>query len=158
MSDTQVTRSSSRTGTDHNEIRISGVAGTYHANASEILAQRGSQRAARAVLSTPTPDPHPTAPATGKAPTVETTPPTAPARRTTSLTTVPASGRPPRKTSRLHLTLAELCEDLGISRSTFYDWRAKRKAPRCLKLPNGDLRIRRSDYENWLASLEEEAA
>jgi predicted DNA-binding transcriptional regulator AlpA len=71
---------------------------------------------------------------------VEATPPTAPVRRATKL------------------TLAELCEDLGISRSTFYDWRAKRKAPRCLKLPNGDLRIRRSDYERWLASLEEEEA
>ena len=54
--------------------------------------------------------------------------------------------------------LVDLCDDLGISRSTFYDWRAKRKAPRCLKLPNGDLRIRRSDYENWLSSLEEDAA
>ncbi len=57
-----------------------------------------------------------------------------------------------------HLTIADLCEELDISRSTFYDWRAKRKAPPCFKLPNGDLRIRRTDYENWIASLEEEAA
>lgn len=47
-------------------------------------------------------------------------------------------------------TLAEICKDLKISRSTFYDWRAKGRAPRCIKLPNGDLRIRRSDYEHWL--------
>jgi len=65
--------------------------------------------------------------------------------------------RKPRKASD-KLTLAELCEDLGISRSTFYDWRAKRRAPRCFKLPNGDLRIRRADYENWLSTLDEEAA
>ncbi|MFJ3212685.1 helix-turn-helix domain-containing protein [Streptomyces flaveolus] len=45
------------------------------------------------------------------------------------------------------LTLAEVCEELANSRSTFYDWRAKRRAPRCIKLPNGDLRIRRSDLE-----------
>ncbi|WP_433057076.1 helix-turn-helix transcriptional regulator [Dactylosporangium sp. CS-033363] len=57
-----------------------------------------------------------------------------------------------------HLTIAEVCADLGISRSTFYDWRAKRKAPPCFKLPNGDLRIRRADYESWIALLEDEAA
>jgi predicted DNA-binding transcriptional regulator AlpA len=57
-----------------------------------------------------------------------------------------------------HLTLAEVCADLGISRSTFYDWRAKRKAPPCMKLPNGDLRIRRADYERWLSTLDSGAA
>ncbi|MGY5106148.1 helix-turn-helix transcriptional regulator [Streptomyces sp. 900105245] len=36
---------------------------------------------------------------------------------------------------RSMLTLAEVCEELSISRSTFYDWRAKRRAPRCIKLP-----------------------
>ncbi|GAA3144829.1 helix-turn-helix domain-containing protein [Streptomyces rectiviolaceus] len=53
------------------------------------------------------------------------------------------------------LTLAEVCEDLKVSRSTFYDWRAKGRAPRCIKLPNGDLRIRRSDYEHWLDDRED---
>jgi predicted DNA-binding transcriptional regulator AlpA len=38
---------------------------------------------------------------------------------------------------RSRLTIAEVCDDLGISRSTFYDWRAKGRAPRCIKLPNG---------------------
>ncbi|HYS34038.1 MAG TPA: helix-turn-helix domain-containing protein [Pseudonocardiaceae bacterium] len=56
-----------------------------------------------------------------------------------------------------HLTIAEVCEDLDITRSTFYDWRAKRKAPPCFKLPNGEIRIRRSAYETWLCSLEEAA-
>ncbi|GAA3063562.1 helix-turn-helix domain-containing protein [Streptomyces sp. FXJ1.172] len=55
------------------------------------------------------------------------------------------------------LTLAEICKDLKISRSTFYDWRAKGRAPRCIKLPNGDIRVRRSDYEHWLDDREDAA-
>jgi predicted DNA-binding transcriptional regulator AlpA len=65
-----------------------------------------------------------------------------------------------RKTagSGRHLTVEQVCEDLEIARSTFYDWRAKRKAPPCVKLPNGELRIRRVDYERWLETLDEVAA
>ncbi|WP_328431495.1 helix-turn-helix transcriptional regulator [Streptomyces sp. NBC_00453] len=59
--------------------------------------------------------------------------------------------------SRNMLTLTEVCEELSISRSTFYDWRAKRRAPRCIKLPNGDLRIRRTDLDNWLDDREDVA-
>lgn len=55
------------------------------------------------------------------------------------------------------LTIAEVCADLGISRRTFYEWRAKNRAPRCITLPNGSLRIRRSEYLRWLASREEAA-
>ena len=55
------------------------------------------------------------------------------------------------------LTVHDFCTELGISRSTFYEWRAKGRAPRCLKLPNGEIRIRRADFENWLNSLEEAA-
>jgi predicted DNA-binding transcriptional regulator AlpA len=58
---------------------------------------------------------------------------------------------------RAHLTIADLCAELGVARSTFYDWRAAKKAPRCIKLPNGDIRIRRIDFENWLQSLEDAA-
>lgn len=57
--------------------------------------------------------------------------------------------------SRKHLTIADLCEELGIARSTFYDWRAKGRAPKCIKLPNGDLRIRRVEFERWLAEHED---
>jgi len=56
--------------------------------------------------------------------------------------------------SRSHLTVAEVCAELGIARSTFYDWRQARKAPRCIRLPNGDLRVRRRDLEEWLSALE----
>ena len=63
-----------------------------------------------------------------------------------------AMTKPPER-----LTLAEVCAELRISRSTFYDWRAKGRAPRCIKLPNGDLRIRRSELERCLDSREEVA-
>lgn len=56
------------------------------------------------------------------------------------------------------LTIPELCRELRISRSTFYDWRAKRRGPRCIRLPNGELRIRRTDLEAWLTTHEEDAA
>lgn len=60
---------------------------------------------------------------------------------------------PRQRSNSRYLTIEDVCADLDIARSTFYDWRAKRKAPPCLKLPNGDLRIRRTDYEEWLATL-----
>ena len=56
-----------------------------------------------------------------------------------------------------HLTIADLCAELEISRSTFYDWRSAHKAPRCIKLPNGSLRIRRADLEKWLQIHEDVA-
>jgi predicted DNA-binding transcriptional regulator AlpA len=59
---------------------------------------------------------------------------------------------------RAHLTVAEFCSEMDIARSTFYDWRAKRLAPRCIKLPNGELRIRRTEFERWLDEHEERAA
>ncbi|MGW2037014.1 helix-turn-helix transcriptional regulator [Streptomyces virginiae] len=64
---------------------------------------------------------------------------------------------PAAPTSRMMLTVPELCDELGISRSTFYDWRQKRRAPRCIKLPNGDLRVRRTDLEIWLNEREDAA-
>ena len=55
------------------------------------------------------------------------------------------------------LSVADVCADLGISRRTFYEWRAKGRAPKCIRLPNGDLRIRRSEYQRWLATREDAA-
>jgi excisionase family DNA binding protein len=57
----------------------------------------------------------------------------------------------------VRLTIPEVCTDLGISRSTFYDWRAKGRAPHCMRLPNGEIRIRLADYKTWLKTLEETA-
>ena len=62
-----------------------------------------------------------------------------------------------RNQQRDKLTIAEVCADLGISRRTFYEWRAKHRAPKCITLPNGSLRIRRSEYQQWLAAHEEAA-
>ena len=50
------------------------------------------------------------------------------------------------------LTVDQLCAELHISRSTFYDWRAKGKAPECIVLPNGSLRVQRDDLAQWLRS------
>lgn len=55
------------------------------------------------------------------------------------------------------LTVPEVCTELRISRSTFYEWRAKGRAPRCIKLPNGDLRIRRAELDRWLDAHEDAA-
>ncbi|QGK72321.1 helix-turn-helix domain-containing protein [Allosaccharopolyspora coralli] len=55
------------------------------------------------------------------------------------------------------MTVPEFCEEMAISRSTFDDWRAKQRAPKAIRLPNGALRIRRTDFENWLDTLEDAA-
>jgi predicted DNA-binding transcriptional regulator AlpA len=58
---------------------------------------------------------------------------------------------------RNFLTVADLCAELGIARSTFNDWRAKGTGPRCIKIPNGELRIRRTELDRWLNAHEEAA-
>jgi predicted DNA-binding transcriptional regulator AlpA len=59
--------------------------------------------------------------------------------------------------SRDKLTVAEVCDDLQIAQSTFYEWRTKGTGPRCIKLPNGQLRVRRTDLESWLDTREDAA-
>lgn len=56
------------------------------------------------------------------------------------------------------MSVTDLCDELEIARSTFYDWRAKNTAPPCIKLPNGELRIRRVDFDAWLNALPKDAA
>jgi len=53
------------------------------------------------------------------------------------------------------VTIHEVVEELGISRATFYRWRAIGKGPRCIRLPGGQLRIRRSDLEQFLRGCED---
>lgn len=53
------------------------------------------------------------------------------------------------------LTIEEAAAFLRVSRSTLYYWRQKRRGPRSIKLPNGDVRIRRLDLHSWLESREE---
>jgi transposase-like protein len=69
----------------------------------------------------------------------------------------PSPGVRRRSKSGEHMTVTDICEELGVAESTFYDWRAKHKGPQCIKLPNGQLRVRRTVFERWLAGLEEAA-
>ncbi|UQI49517.1 helix-turn-helix domain-containing protein [Streptomyces sp. HU2014] len=55
------------------------------------------------------------------------------------------------------LTIQEVIVDLKVAPSTFYRWRRLGKAPRSIKLPNGDVRIRRSEYDRWLTEREDAA-
>jgi len=56
------------------------------------------------------------------------------------------------------LTVAEVCAELRVTRSTFNDWRAKKCAPPCVRLPNRQLRFRRADLDHWIASRADAAA
>ncbi|MBI4935946.1 MAG: helix-turn-helix domain-containing protein [Actinobacteria bacterium] len=55
------------------------------------------------------------------------------------------------------MTVDEVCETLGVSRSTWEKWRARRVCPCCIVLPNGSVRVRRSELEDWLCQREEAA-
>lgn len=54
------------------------------------------------------------------------------------------------------MKLADVLDELGMSRAAFYRMRARGQSPKCLKLPNGQLRFRRADFEKWLNDLEED--
>jgi hypothetical protein len=53
------------------------------------------------------------------------------------------------------LTVPDILDDLGIPRRTWQRWRELGRTPEAIRLPNNELRIRRSVYEAWLAALEE---
>ncbi|MFI5493545.1 helix-turn-helix transcriptional regulator [Actinoplanes sp. NPDC051859] len=55
------------------------------------------------------------------------------------------------------LTVPEVCEELKIERSTFYHWRQTNQAPRCIRLPNGKIRVERADLDEWVASMKDAA-
>lgn len=62
-----------------------------------------------------------------------------------------------RPTPQRNLKLADVLTELGMSRAAFYRLRARGKAPRCIKLPNGQIRVRRRDLDAWLERHEEAA-
>ena len=53
------------------------------------------------------------------------------------------------------LTMAEVLAELKVARSTFDTWRVLGLAPECIKIPNGQIRVRRSALNAWLADLVE---
>ncbi|MFE0402859.1 helix-turn-helix transcriptional regulator [Streptomyces nigra] len=55
------------------------------------------------------------------------------------------------------LKLPEVLEEIGMSRAAFYRMRARGQAPRLVKLPNGHLRVRRHDLDDWLSRLDSPA-
>lgn len=55
------------------------------------------------------------------------------------------------------LSIPEVIDEIGVPRATFYRWRQLRKGPKAIKLPNGSVRIRRSELERWIEALEEAA-
>jgi predicted DNA-binding transcriptional regulator AlpA len=56
------------------------------------------------------------------------------------------------------LTIGQVIEELHVPRATFYRWRQLRVGPRALKLPNGEVRIRRTALDAWLREREEGTA
>lgn len=53
--------------------------------------------------------------------------------------------------SQVWLTVDDVCTELQIARSTWEKWRQKGVAPKAVRLPNGQLRIRREWLDAWLA-------
>ncbi len=56
------------------------------------------------------------------------------------------------------LKLSEVLIALGMSRAAFYRMRSRGQGPRLHRLPNGHIRVRRSDLDAWLEGLVETAA
>ncbi|MFH8404496.1 helix-turn-helix transcriptional regulator [Streptomyces sp. NPDC018019] len=56
------------------------------------------------------------------------------------------------------LKLSEVLEELGMSRAAYYRMRARGHAPRLIKLPNGQVRVRRADLDAWWKQHEQQHA
>ena len=55
------------------------------------------------------------------------------------------------------MTQADILVELDISRSTLAKWRNEGRGPNFRRLPNGELRLKRRDFDAWITSLEEVA-
>ncbi|MEV0403747.1 helix-turn-helix domain-containing protein [Actinoallomurus sp. NPDC050550] len=56
------------------------------------------------------------------------------------------------------MTVPQILAELGgVSRRTFYRWREIGSAPAGLRLPNGEIRVWRSEFTTWLENLREAA-
>ncbi|MFZ3596931.1 helix-turn-helix transcriptional regulator [Streptomyces sp. BH104] len=61
------------------------------------------------------------------------------------------------KTADELLSIPQVIAEIAVPRATFYRWRQLGKGPRAIKLPNGAVRVRRSELDRWIACLEEAA-
>ena len=50
------------------------------------------------------------------------------------------------------LMLDQVLDEMHVSRATFYRWRKARKGPRCVRLPNGGIRVRRSELDRFIGA------
>ena len=55
--------------------------------------------------------------------------------------------------SKTWMSLKDVLHEIAVSRSTMNKWRSEGRAPSFIKLPNGELRIKRSEFEAWLIEL-----
>lgn len=56
------------------------------------------------------------------------------------------------------LSIPQVIDELGIGKATFYRWRQLGRGPASIRLPNGQVRVRRSVFDAWLDGLAEEAS
>ncbi|MFC1409211.1 helix-turn-helix transcriptional regulator [Streptacidiphilus sp. N1-12] len=56
------------------------------------------------------------------------------------------------------LRLDQVLIELDMSRAAFYRMRARGQAPKLRKLPNGQIRCKRSDLDAWWEQQEERSA
>ncbi|KOG81022.1 excisionase [Streptomyces griseus subsp. rhodochrous] len=56
------------------------------------------------------------------------------------------------------LKLPEVLTEIKMSRAAFYRMRARGQAPRLQKLPNGQLRVSRTDLDSWWERCQQRAA
>ncbi|MGH8932885.1 MAG: helix-turn-helix domain-containing protein [Egibacteraceae bacterium] len=65
--------------------------------------------------------------------------------------------QPEDQDQRTWLTMEDFCRELEVPYSTAYKWSsfgsASGRFPQCRRLPNGKIRIRRVDLEEWLDGL-----
>lgn len=55
------------------------------------------------------------------------------------------------------MTCRQVLDELNVSRSTLDKWRTEKRFPEFVRLPNGELRIRRSILNAWFESLQKVA-
>jgi len=55
------------------------------------------------------------------------------------------------------MTFPDVSVEISVSGSTLDKWRAEGNFPEFVKLPNGEMRLRRIDFEAWLDQLQKVA-